>query len=672
MSDNNTANATAGADAAGSAAGADETVGIITAATAALDSLFVQASAFVQDARTDPVAAVVEHRGFLALMLTLLVGLPILMRVLAGVWSRLNEPNEFVEGLGGNVEEEAAELEKAAAEAPASQEIWEIGVSGRSVSVSENGFLRVVEFTKDLGAPTASHIVATLIKAVVQSDKNDDMASIRPQLAVFLESRTCSDAVVAEVAAAIKAKLNVVVATPEQIGAEELSKLKTIRRIEMIRKMQQEQARAAAAANASANAAASGEAGADAVSPSQAVAEAKFITAPNRGCHTCHKEIEGKASQCSACKAVIYCSPACAKQDWPQHKTICPKLKRMMNRFDEWKLNDLPFAFYNSKTQLASYNLVPFLNKHGCHNQGAYRRLCGCFSHVQYGEMSAELIATIQARQPTHEQKFAMLGFQQEMFPLSDPLKAGVDPSTINSWKALYETRGWSMDNPAALVLDIPMTIWFLINEFHLKKLGPYVPGTPPREVTVHMAGVEMEADSLGIFECLLPLIPGVHLAIHMIGPAVSPNIAAEHRSLAIRSNACASSIFVSMSTDHYHEKYILGEGFPLPDGMPEQMLQAFNFGPGKPDLVLILNGGVLQHESWRPTIQALIQHKQKVVFTEQLEQMAEVMDETLTVHLGTSLSTKATPNPFRQPVFLFKRDVNLPCWNNAFYFAIN
>ncbi len=41
-------------------------------------------------------------------------------------------------------------------------------------------------------------------------------------------------------------------------------------------------------------------------------AKIEFAPQPLRGCFKCHQEISGKASQCSACKAVIYCSPDCA------------------------------------------------------------------------------------------------------------------------------------------------------------------------------------------------------------------------------------------------------------------------------------------------------------------------------------------------------------------------
>lgn len=38
----------------------------------------------------------------------------------------------------------------------------------------------------------------------------------------------------------------------------------------------------------------------------------EFAPQPPRGCFQCHQEITGKANQCSACKAVIYCSADCA------------------------------------------------------------------------------------------------------------------------------------------------------------------------------------------------------------------------------------------------------------------------------------------------------------------------------------------------------------------------
>jgi hypothetical protein len=40
--------------------------------------------------------------------------------------------------------------------------------------------------------------------------------------------------------------------------------------------------------------------------------DVEWASPPARGCFQCHEEITGKVRQCSACKAVIYCSQECA------------------------------------------------------------------------------------------------------------------------------------------------------------------------------------------------------------------------------------------------------------------------------------------------------------------------------------------------------------------------
>jgi hypothetical protein len=49
--------------------------------------------------------------------------------------------------------------------------------------------------------------------------------------------------------------------------------------------------------------------------------------APPRACFVCKKDIEGKLKQCSACKAIIYCSPDCAvSNSTPKiYPCICPQ-----------------------------------------------------------------------------------------------------------------------------------------------------------------------------------------------------------------------------------------------------------------------------------------------------------------------------------------------------------
>jgi hypothetical protein len=62
-------------------------------------------------------------------------------------------------------------------------------------------------------------------------------------------------------------------------------------------------------------------------------------------------------------------------------------------------------------------------------------------------------------------------------FPLSQPFPADFDISSIDSWEKYYEIKGYALDNPVALVLEIPLTIWHLINKFYLKDAPPIPEG---------------------------------------------------------------------------------------------------------------------------------------------------------------------------------------------------
>ncbi|KAL2919138.1 hypothetical protein HK105_201411 [Polyrhizophydium stewartii] len=644
--DNATANATA---ANATAANATEAAGAANSTAAGLNAFVLLGAdlySFALRAPTDPLGAVKEH-PHLTVLLVLAITAPILFSLLNRALSA--KPSVDL-ALAGTVEEEAEDLAEEAKAAPTTDAIWQIGVSSRSASVAEEGAVRLVAFTKDLRPPTAKHIVATLVKAMVRPEFMGDLEIQRPKLAIFLPSRTCSDAVVAQVAATMKERFDMRVVSAEQIASE----------MPEIQKRRQAQI---AEAQRKANA------GAPLPVPGIKNPNIKLQAQPNRHCFNCKKEIETKPSQCSACKAVIYCSGECSKKSWPEHKMLCAGFKRQMSHVEEYKLHSFPFSFYTAKAPLANYNLVPYLNQQGYHNIGVFRRLCGCYNQVPCGEIGAQTLAEIQQENASAQRKFEYMGLPQELYPLAKPLPADVDVSSIDSWESLFKARGWQLDSPAAFVLDIPMTVWFLANKFALKN-NPAPADDKPREITIHLIGVEIEADYVQLFEALLPMFPNTHVALHMIGPAISKRIQPQHRTLALRSEASKASLFMTLNSDFYREKYVDGTGFPDKPPVPEQFHKLFNFGTGKPDLVIALNANVLSDPNWRECIEMLVKRKARVVFTDQIEHMGELLGQNLP-HLGSSLTVKPQANPFRQPVFQFKPDINLPAFSNGFYYGM-
>ena len=347
---------------------------------------------------------------------------------------------------------------------------------------------------------------------------------------------------------------------------------------------------------------------------------------------------------------------------------MCANLKKDMDHIKDWKLHDLPFEFYNEKTQLANYNQVNLLSQKSLHNVGLFRRICGCFNQMGWGMLSAELIAQFQQTQPTPEQMFAATGLPREMFPLSKPFEEGFDVKTIDSWKKYFEVRGYSMDNPSALIMEVPMTIWHIINKFYLPK-APLVPGER-RQLTIHLLGPEKEADLLPLFECLLPFFPKWEICIHMIGPQISNDIPAHNRAMLLKSQSNDNSLFISLNPGNYTPQHHDASLFKLPDEFPKDLLKGQNFGQGKPDLVIALNANLLGYPDWAPTLKFLCDAKQTVYITDRMEQMAHAV--TANIHMvGGKMVVPVQANPFRQPVFDFKKDVNLPGWSNGFLFAV-
>ncbi len=190
------------------------------------------------------------------------------------------------------------------------------------------------------------------------------------------------------------------------------------------------------------------------------------------------------------------------------------------------------------------------------------------------------------------------------------------------------------------------------------------------RRITIHLIGAEKEADLLALFECLLPFFPKTDIAIHMIGNNISPEIPPQQRAMAIRSVANDSSIFMSLSTSLYQPQHLDGSAFQLPPDIPQEILDSQNFGTGPPDLIIALNAALIIHQEWAPALQMIANSGKKFVITERMEQLCNAAIANLP-RLNVKVSVPTYPNPFKQPIFDFSKDVNLPGWSNGFVMGI-
>jgi hypothetical protein len=60
----------------------------------------------------------------------------------------------------------------------------------------------------------------------------------------------------------------------------------------------------------------------------------KDTTIGTKACQSCKNRSEG-IQKCGTCKAILYCSHSCQKNDWRLHKQICPRLKAIRTLFIE-------------------------------------------------------------------------------------------------------------------------------------------------------------------------------------------------------------------------------------------------------------------------------------------------------------------------------------------------
>jgi hypothetical protein len=151
--------------------------------------------------------------------------------------------------------------------------LWQVGVGEKSVSVGCDGVLRQFHFTK--GIPTSKEIVNCIKMAAFQP--MEGCIPQRPKLVSFLESRQCSDAILKAV-------------------ADEFPLIKLIKNETVTKELLESQF------------------GIIEKRASEAKENRKSISgSPPRMCIVCSKQIiDKKPSQCSACKAVIYCGVDCA------------------------------------------------------------------------------------------------------------------------------------------------------------------------------------------------------------------------------------------------------------------------------------------------------------------------------------------------------------------------
>lgn len=180
--------------------------------------------------------------------------------------------------------------------------MWTIGITAKSASVSEEATLRIMEFIPQSLKLSPEFLAALVLKAMVNptailedsgADDGDELlpkVQRRPQVMSFLPTELIPHALIDAVAQKMEA-YGVKITSYQQLKPEEMTEIIKKRRADILKEDKEMRQKL----------------------KEKAVSEkVEYQPQPLRGCFTCKTEITGKASQCSACKAIIYCSADCA------------------------------------------------------------------------------------------------------------------------------------------------------------------------------------------------------------------------------------------------------------------------------------------------------------------------------------------------------------------------
>ncbi|KAJ7601124.1 hypothetical protein C8J56DRAFT_768378 [Mycena floridula] len=398
-----------------------------------------------------------------------------------------------------------------------------------------------------------------------------------------------------------------------------------------------------------------------------------------------------KVSQCSVCKAVVYCSKKCQKQDWnvgsipgsPSHKILCPDNKRHMERIAETQTILLNFKPWGRIEKDGSFSLDIARGRFrvlGGSGYGFWSHRGGPVPHQDAGagglgayidpEM-AEFIKAfsyldgkdlLEKKQLSDKEGWKLVS---ELIPFRDfsqaeakrPVLVTDFDHPIKDWVAWYKWRQLPLESPAALLMDFPMSVYqLLVHVLHVTSPDADRGRVP---LHFHLLGVEMELNFLPLFSELALLLPNHDIKMVLFGHGVEKLIteAKKHPNslVAKASNTnpifaydappeCGSgkiSIYIYRASPTWHPRDQLGSSSPF----------------GTPDALIACNAGLGSYQGWHPVIQAAHQIKIPFGVTEYAEQSCETQRSNFPLILSwAGIPTrkleeyKIELNPFAKP----------------------
>lgn len=317
---------------------------------------------------------------------------------------------------------------------------------------------------------------------------------------------------------------------------------------------------------------------------------------------------------------------------------------------------------------------------------------------------------------PCHNSKWGTPEPDLTAFPLKLSQQVYKGPA-LQNWRDYYTLRMLSFDDPVAMILDAPLTLFWAIQQTQacLIKLTSH----NQQSTVIYYLGAQKELDQWPVFLELLCLMPHQFTHIHFISPDVPSNLAGKCKAFRLQQiNADTQCAKLEM-TDSQDADLSLAYGdvgddsskqnWELPrhtlanldvitvptqcdvsssadsDDITSGLQLSFHTGcyhdvahelqhrSAPPDLVFGANAGLAAYPSWVPTLKLLSQQDAPpAMFTDFCEEAAvQAIRVMQAVARGPMQWIPISVNPFRKPVSCQGRDNNLPSYSNAFIFGM-
>ncbi|XP_021377211.1 uncharacterized protein LOC110465597 isoform X2 [Mizuhopecten yessoensis] len=216
--------------------------------------------------------------------------------------------------------------------------------------------------------------------------------------------------------------------------------------------------------------------------------------------------------------------------------------------------------------------------------------------------------------------------------------QSGFASTPLTDWANYYKHKGFSFDSPIAVLLQWPLTLYYILTSCLPQDYGCGL--AEDRPVILDILGVEQEVDLYPVFQELGNLLPGHDFVINLFGKNISKVVD--------RCVKVMGRVKIKVYRCLYHNYK----------------------GRWKPDLAIGFNAGIAAYPSWRDTIRKLKDEQIPAYFTDYCHYSADLGREV--VREGCYLET-STPsvNPFRSPMRRVCEQHLLPWFSNAFIFHL-